>query len=652
MRTGHVVLTFALSASATCVGAAAPTAALTIDLPVSDNAVLQRDRPLTIGGAAAPGERIDLRLGSIVANGKADARGRWRVTLPSQSAGGDFNMNVSAGVNRSIRVRGLTFGDVWLCSGQSNMELPVKSALNADQEIASSFIANLRLLIIPHDAKPVEQARFASPVAWTPASPASVAGFSAACYFMARDLQERLNIPIGLIQSSWGGSNIEGWISGDALSKIDGHAAAIALNALYARDADAAQRQMADHWQAWWHTAAGATSSPWQAESVLAWQAAPTPLRNWKAWGVAALSDYNGMVWFDQRFDLTPTQALQAATLDLGAIDEVDQSWVNGKPVGNSFGWATERSYRMSAGTLRAGANRVVLNIYSAWGLGGLFGPADKIVLRLADGTRVPLGNGWRYALPKTPVGAPPPAPWHAIGGQTGLFNAMIAPIGSFPVKGVAWYQGESNTGNAAEYAALLDALKSSWRSRFGARTPFLIVQLPGFGAAVTNPVTSGWASVREGQRRSTERDPQSALVVTIDLGDASELHPPNKQAVGFRLARAARSLAYGEAITQSGPKIATVMRRNDAVAIRFKDVTGGLVTRSAASPIAFELCGDIDSTCRFADARLENDVVMLTGPDALNATRVRYCWGDAPLCNLYDRAELPVGPFENAIGR
>ncbi|PTS79450.1 9-O-acetylesterase [Sphingomonas sp. HMWF008] len=529
------------------------------------------------------------------------------------------------------------------------MELPVRAAQNADAELAASANPNLRLVIVPHGSSPTEQRAFAGPVAWAAATPASVAGFSGACYFMARDLQKRLGVPIGLIQASWGGSNIEAWIAADALARLDGHADAVALNRLYARDPVAARTQMAARWQDWWHGAAEAASSPWIDDGGLAWQPVPMPWRDWKTWGVTALSNYNGIVWFDRSVELTPAQGAQPATLDLGAIDEIDMSWVNGKAVGNSFGWATPRSYTLPPGTLRAGSNRMALSIYSAWGLGGMFGPDNAIALKLADGTRIPLGEGWRYAMPTNVIGAPPAAPWYAIGGETGLFNAMIAPIGSYAIKAAAWYQGESNTGNASEYAALLDTMKASWRARFGADLPVLVVQLPNFGPAVTKPTRSGWASVREAQRQSTARDPHAALAVTIDLGDPAELHPTNKQGVGLRLARAARALVYGERLPSSGPRIAAVTRDRARIVVRFADVTGTLATRSAASAIAFELCGPSDTSCRFVDARVDGSSVVLSG-DAAVATRVRYCWGDAPVCNVYDAADLPAGPFEAPI--
>ncbi len=652
MRLGHVAFALALGTAAMSVGAATLTLPLTLEPLVSDNAVLQRDRPLTISGTAAPGERILLKLGDAVATGKADAKGSWRLSLPAHAAGGTVDLRVTGGTNRSVTARNLTFGDVWLCSGQSNMELPVKAALNAELEIAASDNPAIRLLSIAHDSKPAELTNFATPVSWVSANSDSVGGFSAACYFMARDLQKRLNVPIGLINASWGGSNIEAWISGPTLATLDGQAKDVALNALYARDPAAALAQMAANWQNWWHANAGADSSPWNDDGGLTWKAVPLPWRDWKTWGVPATEKLNGMVWFDRTVELTAAQAAQGATLDLGAIDEVDQSWVNGKIIGSSFGWSTDRSYAMPVGSLKAGRNRIALNIYSGYAMGGLYGPADKMALRLADGTRMPLGDGWRYALSRTPLPAPTGAPWYSVGGKNGMYNAMIAPIGRYAIKGAAWYQGESNTGNAGDYGKMLDTLKTSWRTQFGATTPFLIVQLPNFGDVVTKPVTSGWASLREAQRQSTERDPHAAMAVTIDLGDPGELHPQNKQAVGLRLARAARSLVYGEAIPPSGPQLAGVLRRGDTVVVSFKNVTGALSVRSATGPIAFELCGPADMTCRFADAKLVNGEVLLSGPDVATATRVRYCWGDAPLSNLYDDAALPVGPFESAIGR
>ena len=630
----------------------AQTPPLTLDPMVGDHAVLQRNQRLVINGTSAPHERIIMAFGSTTKRGKADSSGRWRLTLPPQAISDARNLIVTGHNGRRVTARDILIGDVWLCSGQSNMEWPVKSARNAEAEIATSANPQIRLLTVPHANDPAMQTRFGGPVPWSIATPSTVAGFSAACYFMARELQSKLKIPLGLIQSTWGGSNIEAWVPASTLSTLSSQKKAIAQNALYAHDREAANARMTQLWQNWWHVKVDSATSPWNSDTGLKWNKMPVPWRDWKTWGLPLLNDHNGMLWYDRNVDLTASQAAQGATLELGAIDEIDQTWVNGRPVGNSFGWATERTYQIEPGTLRAGTNRIALNVYSAWGMGGMLGTADRVALRLADGTRIPLGDRWRYASVPGGLSSPPVAPWYAIGGKTVLYNAMIAPLGPTAIAGVAWYQGESNTGNTNEYEVLLDVMKSGWRRQFGARKPFLIVQLPNFGAASSRPVTSGWATLREAQRRSTQSDQRSALVVTIDLGDPADLHPTNKQDIGLRLARAARSLVYGDAITPSGPRVSSVTRGVGGIAIVFQDLTGALALRRGATSTAFELCESTDASCRLAEAKLTGTGVLLTGPNAVKATRVRYCWGDAPVCDLYDDADLPIGPFESLIAR
>jgi sialate O-acetylesterase len=270
--------------------------------------------------------------------------------------------------------------------------------------------------------------------------------------------------------------------------------------------------------------------------------------------------------------------------------------------------------------------------------------------LRCADGSSAPLGGEWRYQFVPESMGYPPRAPWQSIGGMTSMHNAMIAPVAPYGLRGVLWYQGESNTDAADRYQALLKALMSDWRSKFGAALPFLIVELPDFGAPPTAPVTSGWASLREAQRRAVADDSHAALAVTIDIGDAHELHPPNKQEVGRRLARAARHLIYNESLTASGPIPLGARRDNQHIIVTFTDIDGALVTYSASRPIAFELCGGAQSTCRFVDGVIQDNRVILDAADIAAAARVRFCWGDAPVCNLYDRSGLPAGPFEIAV--
>ena len=623
---------------------------LSFNMLLADHAVLQRDTPIMIEGSAAPLASVTVNLAGQIARTTGDATGRWHVALPALPAGGPYILEAHDTRGARAKAEDVMIGDVWLCSGQSNMELPVNRSLNAESEISASNNDQIRLVTIAHDSSPTPHDAFTNPLHWAAASPPTVAQFSAACYYFARTLQKTVHVPMGLIQSAWGGSNIEAWVNAEALRHAGKYDVPLALNEQYARQPSDAVTQMATMWQDWWHLTAKDGSSPWLPRADGDWRAMPLPWRNWKTWGVASLANYDGLVWFRRSVTLSAKQARQAAILDTGAIDEEDQTWINGLAIGNSFGWGEPRSYTVPAGVLHEGENTIVVNVYSAWDKGGMFGPADTVKLRLADGGAAPLSTDWRYWQPNKIMGAPPHAPWHTIGGLTGLYNAMIAPLGHPALKGVLWYQGESNTGNANQYEGLLDALKAGWRQQFGTQTPFLIVQLPNFGTPNTSPVTSGWAEVREAQRRSVARDPLAALAVTIDLGLDNELHPPNKQGVGERLARAARSLIYHEKITPSGPFPGIAKRQSGVITVPFSGAEGRLHTRDGAMPNMFELCGVEQASCTSVPATLVGDKVVLMTRYAADTTRVRYCWGDAPHCNLYDHAGLPAAPFEIAI--
>jgi sialate O-acetylesterase len=285
----------------------------------------------------------------------------------------------------------------------------------------------------------------------------------------------------------------------------------------------------------------------------------------------------------------------------------------------------------------------------STWDAAGMYGPPEHMGLHFADGGSVPLGGDWRYQFVPESMGYPPRAPWESVGGLSSIYNAMIAPLAPFGLRGVLWYQGESNAGDADRYQALLAGLMADWRSAFAGELPFLIVELPNFGAPNALPADSDWARLREAQRRAVAADGHAALAVTIDLGIPRELHPPDKQPVGDRLARAARRLVYGESVPASGPTVRAARREQNAVVVSFDPVDGALLTYSAARPMGFELCAETQASCRFADGAVRGDQVVLDAA-GMAATRVRFCWGAAPLCNLYDKAGLPAGPFEIPI--
>jgi sialate O-acetylesterase len=619
-----------------------------LDPMFQDHAVLQRGRPIAVWGQAAPRERVSIAFNNRRVSARADADGHWRASLPAMGAGGPYTLTATTRSGETSSAQDVLIGDVWLCSGQSNMEFSVRGALYPEREIARATDASIRLMNIAHAAGPAPLDAFETPVAWAVASPETVRNFSAACYFFARELKRHVDVPMGLINSAWGGANIETWIGAEGLRAAGGFDERLDLLALYAGDANAGYARMGALWENWWRGQAAAGDEPWaDATEAGDWFDLPTPMRNWKTWGVEELANHNGMVWFRRVVTLSEEQAAQGAILSLGAIDEVDQTWVNGRPIANTFGWSTERNYELPAGSLRAGDNLIVVNVLSTWDMGGMFGPPESMALKFADGSAAPLGGDWRVRVVPRAYGYAPRAPWESVGGLTSLNNAMIAPLGPYGLRGALWYQGESNTGAAEAYEGLLGALMRDWRGQFGADLPFLIVQLPNFGARPSQPVQSDWASLREAQRRAVAADGNAGLAVTIDVGDPNDLHPPNKQAVGQRLARAARHLIYGEAISASGPIPLSARVENGSVLVRFGDIEGALTAFSARGPIGFELCGADQASCRFVDAAIDGASVRLEDADGEAATRVRYCWGDAPTCTLYDGSGLPAGPFE-----
>jgi sialate O-acetylesterase len=349
-----------------------------------------------------------------------------------------------------------------------------------------------------------------------------------------------------------------------------------------------------------------------------------------------------GQMWLSTKVHLTGAQAAQAATLDLGRANEEEKSWVNGQGVGGSSQQPDAR-HDLPRGLLHEGDNSITLNIFCSWRNCGLTGPASTRAIRFADGSVVALDQPWHYKPVETLIA--PQIPWGPMHGVGLQYGGMIAPIGPYGVKAAIWYQGESNIYFARAYQAELAAMMSDWRKQFGANLPFLIVQIPDYGPTPTEPVDSLWSDVREAQRHTAEADAHAALVVTVDIGDPKLLHPANKQEVGRRISIAARHLVYGEQVAASGARVVSARRNGDTVTVAFRDVTGQL-TAYNGQPNAFELCDA--ASCRWARATLAGDHVTL--PDAGNATRVRYCWGDSPVCTLSDGSALPAGPFEVPI--
>jgi sialate O-acetylesterase len=631
----------------TVVGFARAEAPL-LDALYVDHAVIQRDRPIVVSGHAMAGEQVDVTLAGASAGTKADAKGVWSLTLPALSAGGPHVL-VARSAARTQTVNDVLIGDVWLCSGQSNMEWPVRNTLSADSEVALSANDRIRQVTIARVNSPAPRTDFDAPLEWQVAGPATTGNFSATCYYFVRELQKTVDVPQGIVSSNWGGSRIEPWISESALRGVGDHKRAFDLLGEYQADKPLAFRHWGEVWQKWWLDQRAITGGkqPWMSTDADGWSAAPAGLGHWETWNVPALSRYDGLMWFRAHVTLTQAQAKQSAKLTLGPIDDVDVTWVNGRAMGSSSG-LDARTYMLPPRSLKAGDNVVTINVDDFWGNGGMYGPADARAVVLADGTKIPL-TGWEYQI--APSGLwPPQMPWESLNGVSVLYNGMIAPLGRYGLRGVVWYQGEANAGldDARHYQALLAAWMADWRRQFAAPLPFLIVQLANFGALAKAPVDSGWAQLRDAQRRAVAADGNAGLAVTIDIGNRDDIHPTNKQVLGKRLARAARHVVYGEKISASGAQPVSAVHTGNDVEVTLGDYEGELLVIGAHDPSGFELCGATQQTCRFVRAQLQSGgKILLSDPTAANATRVRFCWADSPLCNLYDGADLPVGPFE-----
>ena len=637
----------------TAPAAAAPDEPTLLHPMFQQHAVLQRDAPIRVYGHADSAADVEVSLGGNSVRTRADETGRWEVSLPALPAGGPHVLRASS-EGRTQQANDVLIGDVWLCAGQSNMVLQVHRALDSRAEIAGSANDRIRMLTVGETGSVHALEEFATDVEWKKAAPETVPDFSASCFYFARELQKTVDVPMGLIVAAWGGSRIQAWTSAAALRATGDYDGELAVLGRYAEEPVAAAAEWGRLWQNWWRELPGMArdDEPWSERSgAKDWRAAPRALGPWERWGIPELAAFDGMVWYRTRVTLSADQAAQDAVLSLGAADEIDIAWVNGRSVGSSYGWDAPRQYAIPRGVLKAGENLIAVNVLDTYRDGGLVGPPEAHKLVLGDGSAVALDGEWQYRVvpPDTPW--PPRAPWHTAAGLSTLYNGMIAPIGRFGMRGIVWYQGESNTFEAAQYGAMLETLIADWRDRFSPRLPFLSVQLAGYGVPPTRPGESGWAQLREAQRRHAQQDDDYGFAVTIDIGDRYDVHPPNKQELGRRLARLARNVAFGEkTLPPSGPRPATVRHEKGAVVVGFGDVTGDLVAYGAEGPIGFELCGAEAGSCRWADARIRGHEVVLQSVDAGQARRVRYAWADHPIVTLFDGAGLPAGPFELPI--
>ena len=641
-----------------------PAVAGLLHATFQDHAVLQRQAPIPVWGAATAGASVTVTLaqdtragvtGSATASqvtAHAGADGRWHAVLPPLPAGGPYLLTATSSAGAHQTVRDILIGDVFLCSGQSNMEYPTRLASDYDQDVNDANNGLMRLFHVERFPSATPRRTFGAGAHWDVTSPESVREFSAVCYFFGRDLQAAAGVPIGLIESAWGGSVIQAWISAPRIRQLGGYDRYLDLLPVYERSPAQAWRDWdriaADWWRA--HDPASAASPPWYAPTYddASWPAI-VPGGTWREWNVPALQTFNGLVWLRKDLVLTAREAGERARLSLGAIDQSDITWVDGVEVGAAEGYDVPRVYTVPAGVLHAGRNTIALGVFG--GAGPLV-PGSQMNLTLADGTTVRLAGQWRYqtSTPMSRTGQIPQVPWLNQFGLSDLHNGMMAPLGATRIRGILWYQGEANADQPREYARLLPALISDWRQQFGQSTPVLIVQLPGFGPYQTQPQPSDWARLREVERRVAAATAHAGLAVTIDVGSTRFLHPTDKQDVGQRLALLARNLIYGQSVVGASPSPVAAWRSQGEVQVRLDTHGSSLLAEESNRPLGFQLC-DRGGRCAFVDAAQRGSDIVLHASSAPEAVTVRYCWSDTPICNLYDREGLPAVPFELPIG-
>ncbi|MDB4883364.1 MAG: protein of unknown function acetylesterase [Gemmatimonadetes bacterium] len=607
-----------------------------------DEMVLQRQVTIPVWGWSTPGADVAVTLDRRARHATADRSGAWSLTFPALPAGGPHTLLVRSGRD-SIRFGDILVGDVWVASGQSNMEFPLSSAKNAAVEIASANDSRIRHFKVPTTYATSPEPDLAGGT-WASADPQHAGSFSAVAYFFARDLRKSVDVPIGIINTSWGGSRIEPWMSRAALG-LDEARWAEAWRAQQSAQQQLASRLRAKVGELPTVDAGLVDGRARWAEPALddkSW----APLRVPGTWEEAGYEGLDGVAWYRTTLQLTADEAAHGLTLGLGTIDDEDITWVNGVEVGRTSGWNVPRAYRVPSSALVAGSNVVAVRVHDTGGGGGIGGDSSTLFVDLA-GARRPWREPWRFK-----VGAAVVQGDQGINQvSTVLYNKMVHPLLRFPIKGVLWYQGESNADrveDAVAYAPLFAKLITSWRREWGVGDfPFLWVQLANYMAPDSQPAArSAWATLRESQTSALALR-NTAQAVIVDIGEANDIHPKNKQDVGARLALAARKVAYGQSVEYAGPTHRGHTVHGGRIVVQFDHVGGGLVNRASGDVVGGFAIAGADRHFVWADARIQGSTVVVSSSAVTTPVAVRYAWGNDPdRASLANREGLPTVPF------
>ncbi len=624
----------------------------------SDHMVIQRDRPIIVWGCAEPDDTITVALAGYSARVQAGGDGQWTVHLDALPAGGPHTLQAGNGKRTRI-VHDVMIGEVWLCSGQSNMEWPLEMSQDSDLAIASASLPHLRLFTVPRkgDIRPLRNVE----AGWSVSSPETATRFSAVAHHFGRKILENLDVPVGLIVAAWGGTPAQAWTSATGLESSPLLADHVQeLQEILSKDTaeqkaafqslrqqflarlpqDAGNRGLGEGW-----AEPGFDDARWQSMRLPQYWNKKHPT--------------NGVFWFRKVIDLPDDWTGKTLELSLGAADKSDDTYFNGRRVGglswsdDRNSWNTIRRYRIPAGLAKAGANLIAVRVLSNYTGGGLVGPDSAMSLhRPAEDPTLPISltGEWHYQIEQDfgkVTGHAEPVPVKSERFPTMLFNGMIAPLIPFPIRGVIWYQGESNADDAERYRTLFPALIRDWRSLWGQGDfPFLFVQLANFQKQPSDRESdnSRWAELREAQAMARIL-PATGMAVTIDIGDANDIHPRNKADVGLRQALVAMAQVYRQDVPCRGPAFHSLEIVGSALHITFDHAVG---LSSRGNPVRGFAIAGADRRFHAADGAIAGQSVVVTSPHVPHPVAVRYGWADCPTCTLWNAAGLPAEPFRS----
>ncbi len=599
----------------------------------SDNMVLQRGVNAPVWGSANPGEKIVAEINGLISSTITSSEGKWMVHLPEFSAGGPYILTIKG--DNEVKFSDIMFGDVWVASGQSNMEWRLENSNNAEEELKGANLPDIRLFYVPKRVGKTPKDDLEGGQ-WDKCTPELAKGFSAVAYFFGKELNKDINVPIGLINCNWGGTPAEAWASAEMLKTLPEYKDRVIdlENGPNWEDDIAANNERSIEKNELIKTSLkglelGVHKVNYNSND---WPAVIAP--NWE-------KELDGIVWMRKIIEVPKEFKGKELRFDLGRIDNLATVYFNEVELGTtSSPYFT--SYTVPAKLAKAGKNVIAVRLLHRWATPNFLGPEERMKLYAPSGAVLEdLSGPWKYK-----TGLEPAFP--EIKGYShypaSLYNGMLHAIVPFGIKGVIWYQGESNAGRAYEYRSLFQSMIEDWRVRWGMEYfPFLFVQLANFMDIPEQPQEDAWAELREAQFMAL-RLPKTGMAVTIDIGEMFDIHPRNKQDVGHRLALAAKKIAYNQDIVYSGPLYKSMEINGQDIEIAFDHIGKGLQVKGEKLS-GFQIAGK-DKKFYWANAQIVGGEVFVSSDKVKSPVAVRYGWAINPECNLFNKNGLPASPF------